>query len=152
MKFKIIESLEDEIQQVKDFYKGHNVYNTGDVPTFSDGQVKSDIFDTSTLGGFYYLRDYLADKQNIQRVTPNEYFEGCARIFGKSGIQLIKQVELDKGIIEYLKEVILKQHKKFPMPFLDFKTNQQEGMHRMYVAGELFGWNHSFPCLVVQDN
>lgn len=150
MKLTILETLEDEVQHVRDYYKDFSNYTkTGDVPTFSDGKVKSDIFDISTLGGYHYLDDYLNDKRYIQRITPNEYFEGCSKVFGKSVNELIRHTSLDRGIIEYLKEVILKQHKKFPMTYINLQDNKQEGMHRMYVAGELFGWNHTFPCLVI---
>ena len=46
---------------------------------------------------------------------------------------------------------INKYKRKFPLPYLNIATKQQEGRHRMYVAGELFGWDTRFPVLVVQD-
>ena len=35
------------------------------------------------------------------------------------------------------------------MPYLNYAHPGQEGRHRMWVAGELFGWDKKFPCLVV---
>ena len=144
----ISEAIEDEIQEVRNYY-GDFDYGTDSVLTSPDGKPTSDIFDTKTLGGFSYLRDYLDNPKHIQQISPNEYFEGCSKVFNKTSEQLKQKISKDVGIIEYLKEVILEKHKKFPMTYINLQNNSQEGMHRMYAAGELFGWNKKFPCLII---
>ena len=137
-----------------------NIYGTGTVKG-------SDIFDTSVVG---YDRDglipghpknkqmekYYNLKGEIKMVSPYEYFQGCAKIFNTTVDRLLRQTR-KYGNTDYtatdpinkLKKVILQDKSKFPMTFLDFARRGQEGMHRMYAAGELFGWDKKFPCLVI---
>ena len=35
------------------------------------------------------------------------------------------------------------------LPYLNYASNEQEGRHRMYIAGELLGWNTPQPVLIV---
>ena len=129
--------------------------------------VGMDIFDTSTTGASFYNdlipgspeNEYMADTKNlkgeIRMVSPYEYFNGCAKIFSNSNknitaeqqIDFIKKYESDK--IDELKKVITEKKRKFPMTYLNYAERGQEGRHRMYVAGELFGWNKKFPVLVI---
>ena len=137
-------------------------YGTGNV----NGK---DIFDTHTTGASFYddlipgspENKYMADAKNlkgeIKMVSPYEYFQGCAKIFNtrrstdnisaENQIKFIKDYEQDK--IEDLKKVITEKKKKFPLTYLNFAERGQEGRHRMYVAGELFGWKEKFPCLII---
>lgn len=132
-------------------------YNTGNV----NGK---NIFDTSTLGGYSYYsqcipgdpeNEYMKVKHNkigkIVQMSPNEYFSLCAKMFNITVDDLKEQKLLDdgEGYINKLKDVILKEKKQFPMTFICFPDKQQEGLHRMYVAGELFGWGEKFPVLVI---
>lgn len=85
-------------------------------------------------------------------MSPNEYYSLSAKILNTTVDNLIADRASDKERIERLKDVILKDKKKFPMTFIDLAQGEQEGLHRMYVAGELFGWDTKFPVLVIRKN
>jgi len=86
----------------------------------------------------------------IIQMTPNEYFQHCADIFGTTKDYQIDLVKNDR-VINTLKKVITEYKKKLCIPMLNKATNQQEGRHRMYVLGDLFGWDKKFPVLVVTN-
>lgn len=120
----------------------------------------TDIFDISTTGMSYYDKFLPSNEQTsderigkIVYMTPQQYYEECAKnIFKNSSVKsLIQQRGVyDKDIIEYLEKVILQKKKKFPITVLDYSSKAQEGLHRMYTAGELFGWDDTkYPVLVV---
>lgn len=140
----------EDAESVKQYYNNYD-YGTSDVRFMPDGKPHSDIFDTSTIGGYSGYDKYMQNKEKyIQRVTPNQYFEQCAKGFGTSINAQIKQVEGDKDILDYLEYVLLDKKKKFPMTCISKSDgSKQEGRHKMYVAAKLFGWNHSFPVLVI---
>lgn len=125
----------------------------------------TDIFDKSTLGGFSYKamcipgnkeNEYMKNVKNrvgkIKWMSPDRYYSYSAKILNTTVDELKAQRGFDEDYIEKLKNVILKDKKKFPMTFIDFADNEQEGLHRMYVAGELFGWDTRFPVLVINKN
>lgn len=126
-------------------------YGTEDIKWLIPNKLpSSDIFDTSTLGGFSAYDEYLHDPKYIQRVTPKEYFEQAAKGFGTTFESQVKQVESDKEVLDHLRDVIFVANKKFPMAFISRSNGrQQEGRHRMYIAASIFGWNKSFPVLVL---
>lgn len=115
-----------------------------------------DIFDLSAKGESSHFRDLLASqaardienvKLEIKQLTPTEYFEGCAEIFNSTLEQQLNQVKFDKSINTHLKEV-LNRGEKFPLTSLNYADRSQEGRHRMYAAGELYGWNKTYPVAV----
>ena len=65
-------------------------------------------------------------------------------------MEVIKHVESDKDVLNHLINVLLVAKKSFPMPYIS-KSNgaRQEGLHRIYVFAQLYGWNKSFPCLLL---
>ena len=131
-------------------------YNTGTV----NGD---DIFDTTTLGGFSDLSQcipgnkyyqYMIDEKNkkgeIKMLSPEEYYEICAAQFGTTPEDLKDGRSTPPEYIKALERVITVKKKKFPMPFIDYtEKGSQEGLHRMMAAGNLFGWDHKFPVLVI---
>lgn len=85
-------------------------------------------------------------------MSPKEYFEACEKGFGiPAQTQLETVGKHDKDIIKQLEAVIDKYGVKFPVTYLDYSYDKfsQEGRHRMFVAGEKFGWNTKFPVLVI---
>ena len=84
-------------------------------------------------------------------MTPEEYFKECATLFHNSVEFQKKQVAADTETIEHLTDVIKKFGKRFPIPYINIANNSQEGRHRMYVLGELFGWDKAVPVLIIQD-
>lgn len=149
-------SVNQEAAFNRDKY-GYN-YGTGNV----DGD---DIFDVNVQSNGY-VREYLEEpeymkekngkKAEIVYMTPQQYYEDCAKYcFG--GDVSVEQLKESRGSnlpnIEHLKRVIQEGKIKFPLPYIEYdeyKKGEQEGLHRMYVAGELFGWNHEFPVLTIK--
>ena len=127
-------------------------YGTKDITKWSypDLPYSSEIFDKSTLGGFSAYREYLNDPKYISYITPNEYFEQVAKGRRQTVGQVIRNVEGDPEILEHLRNVLLKAKKSFPMPYISRSNGaQQEGLHRIYVFAQMYGWNKSFPCLIL---
>lgn len=95
--------------------------------------------------------EYHKTTSEIVEMTPREYFEQCAVIFGSNFESQYKQIKDDDGVIAHLKDVIIKYKKKFPITVLNYADNTQEGRHRMFVLGELVGWDKKFPVLVIKN-
>lgn len=104
-----------------------------------------------------YLRElektnkYYKTTSSIEYLSPREYFEACAKIFDSTFEKQYRQIKREKEDLDHLKAVILKQKKKFPITVLNFAENMQEGRHRMFTLGELFGWDKKYPVLVVRE-
>lgn len=139
---------------------------------YGTGKVKgSDIFDVSTTGTTGSWQDLLKGKDldyyknrknlksKIVQMSPEEYYRECAKMFRASqgtsstseSLKESRRIDNGENFIDNLKDVILKKKKKFPICVLDIShTPGQEGLHRMMVAGELFGWDTKFPVLLVE--
>ena len=116
-----------------------------------------DIFDISTTGNnaidvlknpAYFEREKNL-KGTIVQMSPNEYFEECAKIFDSTADKQKKYAGADSEYIDHLKSVINIKQDKFPVPYIDYAREMQEGRHRMFVAGELFSFDTKFPVLVI---
>lgn len=120
-----------------------------------------DVIDTSTTGvsdyDDYLTKDgskYLLNKKGtfgeIVQMSPKEYYEACSEYVFDSSVSDLKQSRSeDKEQIEYLKSVLTDKKKKFPLPYINKAEGWQEGLHRMMAIGELFGWNHKVPVLII---
>lgn len=127
---------------------------------YRTGQISgNDLFDTTRSESPYgqSFLDSLGKSDSKGRVgrivemSPIEYFKACAKGFGSSYEAQINQVKEDKGVYQLLSDVIDKYNRQFPITYLDYsKGFAQEGRHRMYIAGERFGWNTKFPVLVIE--
>lgn len=136
---------------------------------YRTAEVSGDrIFDERTTGVSFYNQflnpkdsEYLLNKKNLRgevvQMSPEEYYIECGKHgFGHpvSPESLKSQRASDKATIEHLKQVLTIYKKRFPMPFINYAENGQEGLHRMYVAGELLGWNspkHPVLCIYWAD-
>lgn len=98
-----------------------------------------------------YYREKKGYISKIIEMSPKEYFETCAELFGTSIETQKRQIAADTGVLDNLTQVIKKYKKRFPIPFINIKDRTQEGRHRMYVLGELLGWDKKFPVLIIQD-
>lgn len=57
----------------------------------------------------------------------------------------------DASTLDHLKQVLDVYKKRFPVAMISPDDGGQEGLHRMAVAGDKFGWDHKFPVLVVNN-
>ena len=130
-----------------------------DIKYYGYGKITNDrdIFSKTTTGVPFYddiLNDpsYMEKTKNlvgkVVMMTPTKYFEECGKIFN-SNKKSLDMVKADTEVTDEIKSVVLDYKYKLPMPYLNYASNEQEGRHRMYVAGELLGWNTLQPVLVV---
>ena len=144
--------MEDEFY---DYGTGTADLDTGDI--FSTKKSEMSYYDNFLLSD--KSRDYMRKNKNqvgeIVMMTPIEYFNEMPNIFdGVSPSNQLYQTSKHTETLDTLKRVLQIHHKKFPIPFLNYSSysgKSQEGRHRMYVAGELFGWDHKFPVLIIND-
>lgn len=131
-------------------------YHTADVDL-----SKGDVIDTTKVGMSYY-DDYLDEKEaeylynktgtvgKVVMMSPQKYYEECAtKIFNTSVDKLKRSRYAEEETLIHLKNVLTRYGKKFPLPFLNYADHQQEGLHRMAVIGDMFGWDHEVPVLIV---
>ena len=101
--------------------------------------------------------DYLRDEKNLTgtviMMSPEEYFEECSKygfIDSHPSVESLKQSRRrDTKILSHLKDVLTVYKRRFPMPMLNKADPGQEGLHRMMVIGDMFGWDHKVPVLVI---
>lgn len=118
-----------------------------------------DIFELDTHVSYYnnFLNEkdlaYMQKAKNrtgeIEYMTPTQYYEECAdKIFEVSVSRLKKQRSANANLIsEYKKNMLAGD--KFPLCYLNYADQTQEGLHRMMAAGEAFGWDVKVPVLCV---
>lgn len=88
----------------------------------------------------------------IVMMTPDMYFWECSHSgFNHyvSESELKRQRRVDAKRLEELRDM-LESGKKFWLPVLNYADHSQEGLHRMMVLGDLYGWTKKeYPVLVV---
>lgn len=127
-----------------------------------DGDQVVDLHKT----GMSYYDDFLSDNPKIKErlaeknlkgevvmMSPEEYYQACADYgFPNShpSVESLKNTRRrDERILNHLKNVLTVYKHRFPMPMLNKADSGQEGLHRMMVIGDMFGWDHKVPVLVV---
>lgn len=154
-----LEDYENDIKKVieEDYLDDEEKFWDYHTANISGNQVFDETTQESSYGKKFLdlaksgKSDSKGRKAKIIQITPMQYFEGCALGFGTSVQSQVRQVKNDEGTLDLLNDVIDKYHKRFPITYLDFsgETFGQEGRHRMYVAGERYGWDTKFPVLVI---
>lgn len=148
-------SLEEAIKYLDDEQEFMD-YGTAEV----DGESVIDVNKASTFGTQDLLdgsedSTYDGVTYDIVDLTPTQYFELCSKIQNMTPDELIDLTGVDSSRITHIKDVILKYNRRLPLPFVSFSKNGevggQEGRHRMYALGEMYGWDQDFPVMVVQD-
>lgn len=124
----------------------------------------SEIFDTTKTGVSFYDQflnkrdaEYLKKEHNltgkIVYMSPEEYYKECADHAwrNKTSVNNLKASRSrDTGALNHLKQVLTVYKRRFPLPYINYAEGGQEGLHRMYIAGELFGWDApKHPVLVI---
>ena len=72
----------------------------------------------------------------IAEMTPDEYMHACAKYIFQTPIEDAYDGMEQKGNVEKYAE-IMKSGEKFDMPYIDLKTQSQEGRHRALAAKQL---------------
>lgn len=113
--------------------------------------------------GFSYYDDFLDEKElaykqkaknrtgKIVLMSPDEYYEDCSSNGFDHTVPVSKlkfQRRANSETIDWLSSQ-LDQGKKFNLPYINYVDHAQEGLHRMMVLGDRYGWNTKFPVLVV---
>lgn len=139
----------DDDHEFKDYgtteVEGKNVIDTHKASTFAT----QDLLDGSTDAAYDNVCYTIID------LTPTQYFELCGKVQDMSPKEIIRFIGVDERQIAHIKDVILKFNKRLPLPYVSFSSvadvSGQEGRHRMYALGEMFGWDAEFPVMVIQD-
>ena len=139
----------DDDHEFKDYgtaeVEGKNVIDTHKASTFA----MQDLLDGSTDAAYDNVCYTIID------LTPTQYFELCGKVQEMSPEEIIRFIGMDERQIAHIKDVILKFNKRLPLPYVSFSSvadvSGQEGRHRMYALGEMFGWDAEFPVMVIQD-
>lgn len=88
---------------------------------------------------------------NIVMMSPEEYFEACGKhgFYHEVSVDDLKaQRGADTESIEWLTNYI-EQGNKFYLTYINYADHTQEGLHRMMVLGDLYGWDKQYPVLIV---
>ena len=100
--------------------------------------------------------EYARKKYNrvgeVVMMTPNEYFSECSKYGFPDGEVNLDHLtagrRADTESLAWL-ENRLDSGEKFYLPYLNYADHTQEGLHRMMIAGDRYGWDTKFPVLVV---
>lgn len=132
----------------------------GKYSDYGTGHVTSDnIFDDRCHVPFYDQLftnpDYMAEHENLKghiiKMSPREYYQICAyKIFDTTVESLKNNRARDTRVNEEIREIITKYKRQVFLPYINYAEKTQEGLHRMLVAAELFGWDHKFPVLIIE--
>jgi hypothetical protein len=93
-------------------------------------------------------------KGEIVMMSPDEYYSECANYAWcnsrNTPDSLKRSRRADAETIEKLKNVLTKFKRKFPIPYIDYASPGQEGLHRMMAIGDLYGWDFKVPVLTIK--
>ena len=124
---------------------------------------KENVFDKHKSEYSYY-QEYLNNPEKANKkhkttsqiiyLSPNEYYQELEKVFPRQTAESQKrnmESPEEQEIINGMINTLLTTNEKLPIPYLNFAGNkpQQEGRHRMYAVGELYGWNTKFPVLEI---
>ena len=134
-------------------YKTAPVVDDQVVDQYRTGMPYYDDF----LTGSAETKNYLLKEKNligeIVMMSPEEYYRACVEYaFPHTGVtveSLKSGRRRDKETLDHLKDVLIVHKRRFTMPIINKADPGQEGLHRMMVIGDLLGWNHKVPVLVV---
>jgi hypothetical protein len=146
LKNRVIEkrlSLEEGIKYLDDDHEFKD-YGTSEAHGTDVIDIhKASTFETQDLLDGSVDAGYDGVVYEIVEMTPTQYFELCGKIQGMKPDEIIDFIGADERQIIHIKDVILKYGKKLPLPYISFSDNTevsgQEGRHRMYALGEMFG-------------
>lgn len=121
----------------------------------------NEIIDIKVTGMPYY-QEFIQNPnwENLQAtidwLSPNEYYATVSENSLVRGWYFsIEYLKKDRGAhtkeLANIKSVITELNKKLCIPILDFYHKKQEGLHRMMVIGDMYGWDFKVPVLVIRQ-
>lgn len=139
----------------KEFYDYKTALVDGDnvVDLHTTGVSFYNDFLSSNMNDIKYLRDKHNLEGEVIMMSPEEYFKQCSEYGFPGRTPSVEKLKLERRrdikTLNHLKDVLTDYKHRFPMPYINKAENAQEGLHRMMVIGDMFGWNHKVPVLVV---
>lgn len=97
-----------------------------------------------------YMKYEKGQDAKIVYMSPNEYLERCAKdIFNSTWEKTVASIERNYAdtITKYAND--MKNGDKFPIPYLDYVYQNQEGRHRALAVKQAFGEDSIMPVLVI---
>jgi len=95
-----------------------------------------------------YMRKSKNLKGDIQMMSPQEYYEMCAKDIFDTDVESLKEQRKTDQDSSHLIDV-LKRGDALDMPMINLANKGQEGLHRMMVLGDMYGWDEKQPVLIV---
>lgn len=99
-----------------------------------------------------YMQEAKNRTGRIVMMSPNDYFEACS-VHGFDHYVPVENLKEQRGYDSDLNDKykkMMQEGVKFDMCYINYADHTQEGLHRMMVAGELYGWDTKFPVLVIE--
>lgn len=98
-----------------------------------------------------YRQDRYNRTGKIVMMTPNEYFYACSRYGFDHWVSFYDLMDGRRENKESLDKInkFLDSGAKLWVPYINIADHSQEGLHRMMVVGDKYGWDKKFPVLVV---
>ena len=126
----------------------------GNIDVFSTTDTGSSVGDciSNERVGKVTLRDYYTYEKGrkgiIKYMTADEYIDNCIKKIFHSDYKRTVDNAVDwEKVNKYAKA--MKNGEKFPLPYLDYVSKQQEGRHRALAYKQAFGDNAEFPVLEI---
>ena len=94
-----------------------------------------------------YMRFEKGEDAHLEYMTAKEYMECCSKIFGKSVDYLYDNLPDKSSVDKYAKDML--NGDVFPLPYVNFATNQQEGRHRALAVAKAYGEDAELPVIVI---
>lgn len=136
------------------------IYASAEVNLVDTSMFDGTPFKPTTTSGY---DDFLNDEElkyhqshknrtgEIVMMSPTEYFNECVdNVFsGHTTFEgLLNSRRYDKNLNSNYADA-MRKGAKFPLCYINYADKQQEGLHRMMTAGDIYGWDTKFPVLVV---
>lgn len=134
-------------------YKTQPVTDNEVVDLHKTGMSFYDDFLSSNMKTIEYLRKNKNLEGHVVMMSPDEYYQACSDYGFASKHPSVEKLKserrIDTNTLKHLEDVLTVYKRRFPMPMLNKAQNGQEGLHRMMVIGDMFGWDYKVPVLVV---
>lgn len=99
-----------------------------------------------------YMQEAKNRTGHIVMMSPNDYFEACS-VYGFNHyvpVEKLKEQRSQDYRLNNKYKKMMQSGVKFDMCYINYADHTQEGLHRMLVAGELYGWDTKFPVLIIE--